>query len=371
MSKSQILVVEDEGITLLHLTKTLESLGYEVAAVANSGDDAIMKATEARPDLVLMDIVLKGAVDGIDAAEKIRAILNIPVIYLTAHADEATLERAKMTEPFGYIVKPFRERDLQIAIEFALYKSKMELEMRKLNRSLQRRASDLEGAFKDMETFSCAVSHDLMAPLRVIEGFSATVLEDYADKLDEKGRKMLDRIRGNTEKMRRLIDDLLEFSRVSTKGIHRSEINLEAMTTGVIRELETTAGGKNIRFELKNMPVAFGDPSMIRQVLVNLLSNAVKFTRTKDTAIIEAGGHENGNENVYYVKDSGVGFDMKFADKLFILFQRIHAAHQFEGTGVGLVIVKKIIEKHGGRVWAEGRQDEGATFYFALPRKKD
>lgn len=137
MSNEKILIVEDEGIVILHIRKALENLGYIVAGIANYGDDAIVKATGIRPDLVLMDIVLKGAVDGIDAAEKIRAILNIPVIYLTAHADESTLQRAKVTEPFGYIVKPFRERDLQIAIEFALYKSRMEAERNLLIHRLQ------------------------------------------------------------------------------------------------------------------------------------------------------------------------------------------------------------------------------------------
>ena len=137
MSKKKILIVEDEGIVILHIRKALENLGYTVAGIANYGDDAIVKATEIRPDLVLMDIVLKGVVDGIDAAEKIHAILNIPVIYLTAHADESTLQRAKVTEPFGYIVKPFRERDLQIAIEFALYKSRMEAERNLLINRLQ------------------------------------------------------------------------------------------------------------------------------------------------------------------------------------------------------------------------------------------
>ena len=137
MSNEKILIVEDEGIVILHIRKALENLGYTVAGIANYGDDAIVKATEIRPDLVLMDIVLKGVVDGIDAAEKIHAILNIPVIYLTAHADESTLQRAKVTEPFGYIVKPFRERDLQIAIEFALYKSRMEAERNLLINRLQ------------------------------------------------------------------------------------------------------------------------------------------------------------------------------------------------------------------------------------------
>ncbi|MFZ2197175.1 MAG: ATP-binding protein, partial [Thermodesulfovibrionales bacterium] len=245
-----------------------------------------------------------------------------------------------------------------------------EEKIRKLNEDLQRRALELERAYKDMESFSYAVSHDLKSPLITIEGFSNILLEDYTEKLDDKGKDFLNRINNSVKKMNQLIGDLLSFSRVSTKEILKYDFNMEELAQKLVDELTPTIGERDIKFEIKQMPAAYGDVFMINQVLLNLLSNAIKFTHTRETAMIEAGGYIENNENVYYVHDNGIGFDMKLSDRLFGLFQRIHSSQEVEGTGLGLVIVKNIIEKHGGRVWAEGRPDEGATFYFTLPGKE-
>lgn len=239
----------------------------------------------------------------------------------------------------------------------------------KMAHDLRRHEAELQSAYKDMENYSTAVSHDLKAPVRRIEGFSDILLKDYADRLDEHGKDILRRTVANTEKMKQLIEDLLHFSRVSATEIKRSEIDMEELARGVYEELKAGAGERKIQFEVKSLPPACGDPVLIHQVFFNLLSNAVKFTRTKETAIIEVSGNSEKDENIYNVKDNGIGFDMRFADKLFGLFQRIQTEKTFEGTGVGLVIVRKIVEKHGGRVWAEGRPGEGASFYFSLPRK--
>jgi light-regulated signal transduction histidine kinase (bacteriophytochrome) len=249
-----------------------------------------------------------------------------------------------------------------------LERREAEEEIRNLNEHLQRRALELERAYKDMESFTYAASHDLGAPLRIIEGLSHVILEDYADKLDDKGKDLLNRVRNNTEKMSRLITDLLAFSRVSTKEIWKSEFNMEELAQKLVEELNPALGEREVNFEIKQMPSAYGDPFMISQVLVNLLTNAIKFTRTKDTALIEVSGHAEEDENVYFVRDNGMGFDIQLSDKLFGLFQRLHSEKEVGGSGIGLVIVKNIIEKHGGRVWAEGKPDEGATFYFTLPR---
>jgi light-regulated signal transduction histidine kinase (bacteriophytochrome) len=169
--------------------------------------------------------------------------------------------------------------------------------------------------------------------------------------------------------MKQLIDDLLAFSRVSIHEIRKSEIDMESLTRNIFEELKPHAGERAIRLEITTLPAANGDLSMMRSVLLNLLSNAIKFTMIRETPLIRVGSRPDQDENIYYVSDNGIGFDMKFVDKLFTLFQRIHTEKEFEGTGVGLVIVKRIIEKHGGRVWAEGKPNEGATFYFTLPRK--
>jgi light-regulated signal transduction histidine kinase (bacteriophytochrome) len=244
-----------------------------------------------------------------------------------------------------------------------------EQEIRKLNRDLQLHALELENAYKSMESFNYIASHDLRSPLSAIEGFADLLSREFAGVLDDKGKDFLVRIMANTKKMRQLIDDLLAFSRVSTAEIRKTEIDMEALTRRVYDELRPAAGERDVRLEIKALPSAYGDLSMMRQVLVNLLANSIKFTRPRETAVIEVGGNMGEDGNIYYVKDNGVGFDMKYADKLFTVSQRLHSEKEFEGTGIGLVIVMRIIEKHGGRVWAEATPDEGATFYFNLPRK--
>ncbi|MGC2063950.1 MAG: PAS domain-containing protein, partial [Thermodesulfovibrionales bacterium] len=242
--------------------------------------------------------------------------------------------------------------------------------LKRLNQKLQFNASELKAAYKDMESFSYAASHDLRSPLITIAGFSNILLEDYAEKLDDKGKDYLNRINNSVKKMNQLIADLLNFSKVSTKEILKHDFNMDELTQTLVNELKPAIGERDILFEIKQMPSAYGDLAMISQVLVNLLSNAIKFTHSRETAIIEVGGYTENVENVYYVQDNGIGFDMQFSNRLFSLFQRIHTSREIEGTGVGLVLVKSIVEKHGGRVWAEGKPDEGARFCFTLPGKE-
>jgi signal transduction histidine kinase len=230
--------------------------------------------------------------------------------------------------------------------------------------------AQLENANKELEAFSYSVSHDLRAPLRAIDGFSRVLLEDYIDNLDEEGKRVLNVIRNNTQKMGQLIDDLLLFSRLGRQGISPSDIRMTELAKGVFEEIKPPANERNLQFNMKTLPLAQGDRSMMKQVFANLLSNAIKFTRPREMATIEIGGTNDGAENIYYVKDNGVGFDMEYVNKLFGVFQRLHSAVEFEGTGVGLAIVQRIIHRHGGRVWAEGKVGEGATFYFSLPAKK-
>ncbi len=250
-------------------------------------------------------------------------------------------------------------------------RKKSEEDLKRLNQELQSTASELRAAYNDMESFSFAASHDLRAPLRTLDGFAKILLQDYADKLDDTGKDYLNRVVGGAKKMNRLIEDLLAFSRVSTKEIRKAHFDMGALAETLVAELKPAMGERDIKFEIRQLPSAYGDRAMITQVLQNLLSNGIKFTQARDSALIEVGGYTEKDENVYYVKDNGIGFDMQLGDRLFGLFQRIHASKGVEGTGIGLVIVKNIIEKHGGRVWAEGRPDEGAKFYFTLPGKKE
>lgn len=246
-------------------------------------------------------------------------------------------------------------------------RKKSEDALERANEKLRSKAQELELAYRDMESFSYAISHDLKAPARRIRDFSETALKECSGRLDDNGRHMLKRIKVNAANMAQLIEDLLSFSRVSRTEIVKSEIDMESLGNQVCEELKTDIGERQVTIDIKRLPTAHGDLSMMHQVLSNLFSNALKFTKMRAQALIEMGGREKDGEDVYYVRDNGIGFDMRYADKLFGLFQRIHSDKEIEGTGVGLVIVKKIIEKQGGRVWAEGKLNEGATFYFSLP----
>jgi light-regulated signal transduction histidine kinase (bacteriophytochrome) len=226
----------------------------------------------------------------------------------------------------------------------------------------------VEAVNRELEAFSYSVSHDLRAPLRAISGFAQAVVEDYAPRLDDEGKRFLGLIQDNAHRMGQLIDDLLTFSRLGRQQLMETLIDLAALSQGVFDEIITQWPGRRIQFVVRSIPPARGDKAMIRQVLMNLLSNAIKFTRPRQEAVIEVGYLVQLDQGAYYVKDNGVGFDMQYVRKLFGVFQRLHSAAEFEGTGVGLAIVYRIITRHGGRVWAEGHVDKGATFYFTLPK---
>jgi light-regulated signal transduction histidine kinase (bacteriophytochrome) len=255
---------------------------------------------------------------------------------------------------------------------FALLVMEDVTEQKIFEEELKQHAARLEAAYRDMESFSYSASHDLRSPLIAIEGFARILMEDYGEKFNEEVTEMLGIIGKNAKKMEQLLSDLLAFSRISTKevGQNGAEVDMDDVAKEVIEELRPAPEERSVRFETRPLPPAFGNRSMLRQVFYNLLSNALKFTGAADTAVIEIGGAIQGDEKVYYVRDNGVGFDMEYAGRLFGLFSRLHSADKFEGTGIGLVIIKRVIEKHGGRVWAEGKLGGGATFRFALPVKQ-
>ena len=212
------------------------------------------------------------------------------------------------------------------------------------------------------------MSHDLRSPLRAIDGFSRILLKDYADGLDAEGQRLLNIIQANTRTMGQLIDDLLAFSRLGRRKLQVADLDMGPLVQNVVRELQDTLGDRTVQWDLRPLPESRADQALIRQVWVNLLDNALKFTRPRESAVIEVGCRSAADEEVYYVKDNGVGFDMQYAAKLFGVFQRLHRYEEFEGTGVGLALVQRIVQRHGGRVWGEGRVNGGATFYFSLPR---
>ncbi len=242
--------------------------------------------------------------------------------------------------------------------------------IRALNASLEVRASELETANKELESFSYSVSHDLRAPLRAIDGFSKIFEEDYGARLDDEGQRLLKVIRDNSRRMGNLIDDLLAFSRLGRQPLSTEWVNMKALATGVLNELQAAGISSNASAVIHDLPQVQADPALLKQVWMNLLSNAFKYSSTRAAPQIEVGfmAAQNAHDHVtFFVKDNGVGFDMRYYDKLFGVFQRLHRIEEFSGTGVGLAIVHRLIARHGGRVWAEAELNKGATFFFSLP----
>jgi hypothetical protein len=234
---------------------------------------------------------------------------------------------------------------------------------------LKKWAEQMETTNKELESFSYSVSHDLRAPLRAIDGYTRMILKKQEDKFDEETLTKFNVIRTNAQMMGRLIDDLLTFSRLGRQAMSLYVINMDELVKELWDEQCNANPDRQMELRSNVLPEAFGDRTLIRQVLINLLANAVKFTKNRDAAQIEVGGKTEGSENIYHIKDNGAGFDMKYYDKIFGVFQRLHSAEEYEGTGVGLAIVQRLIHRHGGRIWAEGKENEGATFYFTLPLK--
>jgi signal transduction histidine kinase len=243
-------------------------------------------------------------------------------------------------------------------------------ELEKAHRQLEQRSAELAAANKELEAFGYSVSHDLRAPLRHMGSFIKLLDKSAGPSLDEKSRRYVQVINGSADRMGQLIDDLLTLSRVGRAAMAEGPVNLRQLVDEARQELAPAMAGRSIEWTVGPLPEVRGDYTLLRSVLVNLLSNALKYSRQRHPARIEVGSRQPANEVICYVRDNGSGFDMQFVDKLFGAFQRLHRAEEFEGTGVGLATVRRIIQRHGGRTWAEGALDQGATFYFSLPAER-
>jgi signal transduction histidine kinase len=372
-SGARIMIVEDERILALDLAETLDELGYTVAGMASRGDEAIELARRLDPQLILMDVRLDGDLDGIATAETIRDEHDVPVVFLTAHADDDTLHRATSSDAAAYLVKPFKAPDLRCVIEIALHKHAADRRLREnerwLEQTLQQRTAALEATNRELEAFNYSVAHDLRAPLRGIDSFSQLLIERYSQRLDHEGLAYLNRVRASASRMSQLIDALLSLAQVGRSDMQPLDLDFSQLVQSVTSELAAANPDRNVPMVIAPGMRAYADPRMLRIVVANLLENAWKFTARRQRPAVEVGPVQNTALPTYYVRDNGAGFDPAYASRLFGAFQRLHPDREFPGTGIGLAIVQRVIARHGGTVWADSRPDQGATFYFTLPRQ--
>lgn len=391
MKALKILIADDSPRNLELLRAGLESEGHRVIEAAN-GAEVLAILERETPDAVISDVLMP-LMDGFRLCREIRtsakSYSGIPVIlYTAAHGSPSDRELADTVGADGYILKPapaavligavqdllrkpaVRNADAQQALARlqAEHERVVELNRRLESRVMQRTAA-LDAANKELEAFSFSVSHDLRAPLRRISGFAHLLGESASAQLDDDHRKLLDQVIGATTQMNRLIDALLEFARISRIEMHCANVELDILIDRAIADLRADLADRTIEWRRSALPAVHGDAILLHQMLASLLSNAVKYTRTRDPAVIDIGAREGRpNEVVVHVRDNGVGFDPRYAGRLFGAFQRMHGAHEFEGIGIGLAKAQRIVTRHGGTIWAEAAPGSGATFYFSLPR---
>ena len=380
--KTTILIIDDKDANIYALEKLLEKPNRNFLSATN-GKTGLKIALDKDIDLIILDVQMP-EMDGFEVAQILQSnkrTKDIPIIFASAEKKErSSIMKGFEEGAVDYLSKPLdpelTKAKVSVLLKIQLQKKelvdknasleKAEAQIRQLNLDLQLNLQQIEAANKELESFSYSVSHDLRAPLRSILGYARALEDDYISKLDPDAKDLLGIIQQNANKMNTLIDDLLEFSRLGKKEIKKTEINTEKLVESAVNELGRSSS-RPVEIKVNELVPAFADYALLNQVWINLISNAIKYSGKKEKPVVEIGSHSNKNEVVYYIKDNGEGFDMKYADKLFGVFQRLHRAEEFEGTGVGLALVQRIVNRHGGRVWAEAKVREGATFYFSLP----
>jgi two-component system, sensor histidine kinase and response regulator len=416
----KLLIVDDNATNRKLLRVQLETEGHSVLEAAN-GTEALRLLGSERVDGVVSDILMP-EMDGYRLCLEIRRnprIEALPLIlYTSTYNSPADRKLAQSVGADAFITKPSPTPVILEALHAAAQKTlrapgsliapvsedvvlkqynealvrKLEEKNDELQRTLQqlqtaneevvtlnrdlesrveRRTAELQALNRELESFSYSVSHDLRAPLRAIGGYANILLRDHAAVIPPEAADLMQRISDNARRMDQLINDLLEFSRLGRKELSLQRVNLMHVVRECFDDLRQEQEGRKVTITVGDMPACHGDLILLKQALTNLISNALKYSAKREHARIEVGGEIRKGEYLGYVRDNGVGFDMRYADKLFEVFQRLHGRSEFEGTGVGLAIVKRVFERHGGRVWAEAATDQGATFYFSLPTQDD
>jgi two-component system, sensor histidine kinase and response regulator len=362
---ASILVVDDEAAHVRALCDTLQDNGYSVTGVCD-GNSALAVLRGHRFDVVLTDLMMPG-VDGIAL---LRAALerdpDLVCIMMTGHGTIDSAVDAMKTGALDYILKPFKVPEILATVSRALAVRRLRLEKVALERGLRERTEELEVANQDLEAFAHSVSHDLRAPLRAVDGFAMLLEADAAALFNDEQRHFLRTIRDGVSQATGIIEALLRFARLGRQTLTKTAVDMDALAEQVLADLRNLDSSRQVEVRKDALPACFGDPDLLRHVLTNLLSNAFKFTAKQPEARVEIGSQEIAGQTVYYVRDNGAGFDTKYASRLFMVFERLHSAQEFEGSGVGLSIVKRILDRHGGQIRAESEVGKGTTFHFTV-----
>jgi two-component system sensor histidine kinase/response regulator len=377
-----ILIIDDKRENIFAMEKLLERPERNFLSATN-GTDGLKLALSKNVDLIILDVQMP-EMDGFEVAQILKSnkrTKDVPIIFASAEKKERNSIMKGFEEgAVDYLSKPLdpelTKAKVSVLLKIQMQKKelieknnaleKAEVQIKQLNTDLQMNLGKLEYINKELESFSYSISHDLRAPLRAIIGYSNMIEEDFGEIVGADGKRLVSVVQHNANKMNKLIDGLLQFSKSGKMEVSKSEIDMEGLVHHVIHDV-CDSTQRQVKIIVNQLYPVRADNMLITQVWVNLISNAIKYSSAKENPQIEIGATKDEHSIIYFVKDNGAGFSMDYADKLFGVFQRLHSAEQFEGTGVGLAIVQRIINRHGGRVWAEAQVNKGATFYFSLP----
>jgi len=367
-NKTKVLIVDDKPENLVALEVVLKDLDVDIIR-ATSGNEALKATLHNDFALALLDIQMP-EMDGYELASILREeekTSRLPFIFISAvYTSNLNVFKGYEQGAFSFITKPFQPEILINKVKFFIEKHQQEIALFQLNKNLEIKNEELEYSNRELESFSYSVSHDLRVPLRALGGYSRILEEDYGNILDDEGKRLLGNIHDNAKKMGLLVDSLLAFSKLGKKEVQKSLVNMNELVESVVNEMMISQPHR-ATIKIKTLLPANADKVLLQQVWINLVSNAIKYSEKTEKPEIEIGSSKSENEIAYYIKDNGTGFNMEYANKLFGVFQRLHSSKEFEGTGIGLATVQRIITRHGGKVWAEAKVGMGATFSFTLP----